>query len=66
MMETTLAQTLGAAAAPPPPLWTQDARQLAGSDEPQQFWGSRPSWGQVPDVAGKPVQNLAAQSSEGC
>ena len=56
-METTLAQTLGVAAAAPPPFCTQLPRQVAGSEEPQQFWGSRPNCGQVPDAAGKPSQN---------
>lgn len=60
MIETTLAQTLGVA---PPPLWTQLFKHVAGSEELQQFWGSRPICGQVPEVAGKPKQNWLAQFS---
>jgi hypothetical protein len=51
---TTLAQGLGAM---PPPLWTEPFRQVAGSEEVQQFRGSSPIPGQVPDMSGKPEQN---------
>lgn len=48
---------------PAPPPWTKVFRQDAGSDELQQLLGSRSIWGQVPEVAGNPLQNCEAQFS---
>lgn len=48
----------------PPPPCTHSCRQDAGSEDSQQPFGSRLISGQVPLVAGKPLQNCSAQLAD--